>query len=51
MQEIKAAITRLPLEEQAALIADLCGWTDDDWDRRMKADAKAGKFVELSRQA
>jgi hypothetical protein len=30
VQEIKSAIEQLPLEERAALIADLCGWTDDD---------------------
>jgi hypothetical protein len=51
VQEIKAAIGQLPLEERAALIADLCGWTDDDWDRRMKMDAKAGKFAGLNEEA
>ncbi len=51
VQEIKAAIGQLPLEERAALIADLCGWTDDDWDRRMKADVKAGKFAALNEDA
>lgn len=51
VQEIKSAIERLPLEERAALIAELCGWTDDDWDRRMKADAKAGKFGMLNEEA
>lgn len=51
VQEIKTAIGQLPLEERAALIADLCGWTDDDWDRCMKADAKAGKFAALNEDA
>jgi len=51
VQEIKAAIEHLPLAERAALIAELCGWTDDDWDRRMKADAKAGKFAALNEDA
>lgn len=51
VQEIKAAIGQLPLEERAALIADLCGWTDDGWDRRMKADAGAGKFAVLNEDA
>jgi hypothetical protein len=51
VQEIKAAIGQLPLEERAALISELCGWTDDDWDRRMKADAKAGKFASLNKEA
>ena len=51
VQEIKSAIDQLPLEERAALIAELCGWTDDDWDRRMKADATAGKFAVLNEEA
>ncbi len=51
VQEIKSAIERLPLEERAALIAELCGWTDDDWDRKMKADAKAGKYAALNEAA
>jgi hypothetical protein len=48
VQEIKSAIEQLPLEERAALIADLCGWSGDDWDRQMKADAAAGKFTALN---
>lgn len=51
VEEIKAAIGQLPLEERAALIAELCGWADDDWDRRMKADAKSGKFAALNEDA
>lgn len=51
VQEIKAAIGQLPVEERAALIAELCGWIDDDWDCRMKADAKAGKFAALNEDA
>ncbi|HLP24044.1 MAG TPA: hypothetical protein VK477_00095 [Acidobacteriota bacterium] len=51
VQEIKSAIERLPLEERAALIAELCGWNDDDWDRQMKADAQAGKFKPLNEDA
>jgi hypothetical protein len=49
--EIKAAIASLPLEERAEIIADLCGWTDDNWDRQMKADAAAGKFAALNQAA
>ena len=49
--EIKSAIDQLSLEEKAELIADLCGWTDDDWDRQMKADAAAGKFASINHQA
>ncbi len=44
VQEIKSAIARLSVEERAELVAELCGWADDDWDRQMKADVKAGKF-------
>ena len=51
VQEIKSAIERLPMEERAALVAELCGWSDDDWDRRMKADAKSGKFAALNEDA
>jgi hypothetical protein len=50
-QEIKSAIEQLPLAERAALIADLCGWAEDDWDRQMKADAAAGKFAALNEDA
>jgi hypothetical protein len=51
VKEIKLAIEQLPLEERALLIAELCGWTDDNWDRRMKADAKAGKFGVMNEDA
>ena len=51
VQKIKSAIARLSLEERAELVAELCGWTDDDWDRQMKADAKAGKFAALNEDA
>jgi hypothetical protein len=49
--EIKSAIEQLSIEERAELIADLCGWTDDDWDRQMKMDTIAGKFASINRQA
>ncbi len=49
--EIRTAIEKLPLEERAQIIAELCGWTDDDWDRQMKADAAGGKFSVLNREA
>jgi hypothetical protein len=47
VEEIKTAINRLSLEERAEMLAELCGWTDDNWDRQMKADASAGKFAVL----
>jgi hypothetical protein len=51
VEEIKTVISKLPLEERVELTAELCGWTDDEWDRQMKADAAAGKFGPLNRQA
>ncbi len=51
IQEIKSAIARLSIEEQAELVSELCGWTDDDWDRQMKRDAAASKFEALNRDA
>jgi hypothetical protein len=51
VQEIKTAISKLSIEERAELTAELCGWTDDDWDRQMKADAAAGILAPLNREA
>ena len=51
VEEIKAAIPSLTLEERAEIIAELSAWTDDDWDRQMKRDAAAGKFSALNREA
>jgi hypothetical protein len=48
VEEIKTAIQMLSLEERAEITAELCGWTDDDWDRQMKADGAAGKFESLN---
>ena len=51
VQEIRTAIDNLPLEERAVLVSELCGWSDDEWDLQMKADAKTGKFEGLNREA
>ena len=48
VQEIESAIGKLSQEEKAELIARLCGWNDDEWDRRMQADAAAGRFAALN---
>ncbi len=48
--EIKEALAKLTLEERAEILTELCGWSDDDWDRQMKADAAAGKFAALNRE-
>jgi hypothetical protein len=51
VEEIRTAIGRLSLEERAQIVAELCGWNDDDWDRQMKSDAAAGKFDSLNCEA
>jgi hypothetical protein len=51
VEEIRTAIQKLTLEERAQITAELCGWTDDDWDRQMKNDAAGGKFAALNREA
>ncbi|MGI8602789.1 MAG: hypothetical protein ACR2OZ_07285 [Verrucomicrobiales bacterium] len=51
VEEIKAAIPSLTLEERAEIMAELCAGADDDWDRQMKRDAAAGKFDALNREA
>ena len=48
--EVKQALAKLTLEERAEILTKLCGWSDDDWDRQMKADATAGKFKALNRE-
>ena len=45
------AIEQLSLATRAELLAELCGWSDDDWDRQMKADAAAGKFAALNEES
>ena len=51
VEEIKTAIRMLSLEERAEIAAELCGWTDDDWDQQMKADGAEGKFEALNHEA
>ncbi len=47
VQEIKAAIPKLTLEERAEVARCLHGWEDDDWDEQMKRDLAAGKLDQL----
>ena len=47
VQEIKAAISTLTLEERAEVARSLHGWTDDAWDEQMKRDFAAGKLNKL----
>ena len=51
VQEIKAAIDQLSLQERAELTAALRNWTDDDWDAQMKGGAERGKVASLNREA
>jgi hypothetical protein len=48
--EIKKAVNKLPLPERVRLLAELCDWPDDEWDRQMKRDAVAGKFSKLNEE-
>jgi hypothetical protein len=45
--EIKAAISRLTLEERAEVARCLHEWEDDAWDRQMQQDLAAGRFDPL----
>lgn len=51
VQEIEAAIKRLPREEFLKLHARLQRRFDDEWDQQMKADAKAGRLDHLAEEA
>ena len=47
VQEIKAAIPSLTMEERAEIAACLNMWEDDEWDLQMKRDVAAGKLDKL----
>jgi len=49
--EIKEAIDRLSPQEYCELMSVLHPFEDDDWDRQMKADAAAGRFVAMNERA
>ena len=49
--ELKEEVQKLSDEQKAEIAALLHGWEDDDWDRQMKADAKAGLFDEMIAEA
>ena len=44
VEEIKAAIEKLSLEQRGEIARWFHGWTDDEWDRQMKDDAAAGRL-------
>ena len=45
--EIKAAISRLSLEERAEVASCPHEWEDDAWDKQMQQDLSAGKLESL----
>jgi len=47
VQEIKAAIPSLTLEERAEIARCLHCWEDDAWDEQMKRDLAAGRLNKL----
>jgi hypothetical protein len=47
VEEIKAAIANLTLEERAEVARSLHDWEDDDWDRQIKSDLSVGKLNSL----
>lgn len=47
LQDIKAAIPKLTLEERAEVARCLHRWEDDEWDEQMKRDLAAGKLDPL----
>ena len=47
IEEIKAAIPKLTLEERAEVARVLHCWEDDDWDQQIREDLAKGKLNEL----
>ena len=51
VQEIEAAIQRLPEKEVAALVHWLDEYAEAQWDKRIEADAKSGALRPLAEEA
>ena len=51
VEEIKAAIDQLSLEERCELAALLNPTEEDDWDRQMKKDAEPGEKLDRLMEA
>jgi hypothetical protein len=47
VEEIKAAIPQLTMEERAEIARCLHGWEDDEWDEQMKQNLASGKLNPL----
>ncbi len=51
IEEIEAAIERLPRDQFFTLLTWLRGRFADEWDREIEADMKAGKLDQLASEA
>jgi hypothetical protein len=51
VQEIEAAIGELPRNEFFELITWIKGQFEDEWDREIEDDVKAGRLDHLAREA
>lgn len=50
VEEIKQAVQKLSLEQRAEFAKWFNDWEDDDWDREIERDVKAGKLDKLLQQ-
>ena len=50
VQEIKAAVQSLSLEERAEVAACLHSWNVDEWDEQMKHDLTSGRLDKILAQ-
>jgi hypothetical protein len=51
LQELEAAVASLPAEELTAFARWFEEYMADEWDRRIEADAAAGRLDEAGRKA
>ena len=51
VEEIEAAIERLPRDQFFRLLAWLRGRFEDEWDRQIEEDVKAGLLDQFAREA
>ena len=50
VEEIKAAIAKLSLEQKGEIARWFHGWSDDEWDRQIAGDAAAGRLGKILAQ-
>jgi len=51
VEEIESAIQKLPRDQFYRLLAWLRAKYEDEWDRQIEEDAKAGRFENLAAEA